>query len=161
MIAAKPTRILLLATVLIQGSFVLAADEPGTSQNTEISNLQSSIIQQQQIAAYREQVAEMGSEFGPYDQRLLESLQGLTDALIEAGDYAEAGSVIGRRLQLLRRIDGPENPNQLPVIAELINNHIRQQDWRSVTEQFETVYWLRSQDENTDTATLGENKKPL
>jgi len=154
MSAAKPARIFLFTALLINGQLCVAADEPVGSQSAEYSALQTSILQQQKIADYRNRLAELETEFGVYDYRLLETLQGLTEALIEARDVDGAGSILTRRLQLLRTINGPENLDQLPIISEQIINDIRQQDWESVADRFEYIAWLHAQDENTDTATL-------
>jgi len=39
---------------------------------------------------------------------LLESLQGLTEVLIEAGEFEDVDDVLERRLLLLRTIEGPD-----------------------------------------------------
>ncbi|MBL4819394.1 MAG: hypothetical protein JKY98_00175 [Gammaproteobacteria bacterium] len=146
MMIARPASILLFLTVLVQSQFVSAAEVSTSDPDTGQSALQSSIEQQQEVSRYRDRIAELESEYGGFDRRLLESLQGLTTALIAAGELDEADRVLQRQLHLLRTLDGPSNPDQLPTVAELINNDIRRQDWKNVAERFEYIYWLRGQD---------------
>jgi len=68
MIVAKPARILVLVALLAHGSVSRAADEPDNSQAVEVTALENSIAQQQEIANYRNQLADLESEFGVYDQ---------------------------------------------------------------------------------------------
>jgi len=161
MIVANPARIIVLIALLTHGSVSRAADEPDNSQASEVTAVENSIAQQQEIANYRNQLADLESEFGVYDQRLLESLRGLTEVLIEAGEFEDVDDVLERRLLLLRTIAGPENLDQLPITFELIGNDIRLQDWESVVDRYEFIYWLNSQDENVDVSTLLNAKSNL
>lgn len=138
----------------------LAVVSPVTAQAPEepvdpepfSSALQESIRLQEEIDRYNSQIADLESELGPFDQNLLESLQGLSGALIDALDFEEANRVLERRLQLIRTLEGPASTSQLPVIEEAIANDIRRQDWDSITDRFEFIFWLKSQAQDIDTA---------
>jgi hypothetical protein len=161
MIATKFSKILLSIAVLTATSISHGADEPNVSETALNTSLQISIDQQQEIESFQNRLAELESEFGVYDQRLLEILQGLTDVLIAAGDYEEVDDVLERRLLLLRTINGPENLDQLPIVIDLISNDIRLQDWQSVIDRYEYIYRLHSQDDNVEPSTLLQAKSNL
>ena len=137
---------LLLALLLLLAEPTLSQDgDPDSGSPVQISNQQ-----QEQIALYRQQLAEMEGELGPYDGALVEVLSSLADALIDAGDFDEAQLLLNRRLQLLRTLAGPENPAQLPVLEEMIANNIRRGEWQDVTRHFEFTSWIMEQDEEAD-----------
>jgi len=116
--------------------------------------LQRSIRLQEQILQVNDQLADLESEYGPYDRSLLEPLQQLITIYSEIGDFEEVSSILERRLQLLRTSEGPDSPNQLPLLDELIANDIRLGDWESVNDRFEYVHYLATQDTETDPETL-------
>jgi|TARA_Y100000294_G_C8494295_1_gene312106 hypothetical protein len=95
----------------------------------EESALQTSVRLNQQISLFDEQIIELESEFGPFDQSLLEPLQGLTGLHLEAGDFEEVSRLLNRRLHLLHILEGPFTLNQISVLTELITNDIRLQRW--------------------------------
>ena len=142
---------------------VVAADADGAAVNEEQteSALQQSIRLRERIDLINDQLASLETEYGPYDLRLLESLQDLTAVQIELGNYQQAGSILERRLQLIRTVDGPASMQQLPIVKELITNDIRQSDWGSVTDRFEFVQWLFSQDVDADPETLLQAKNDV
>ncbi|MEX2132209.1 MAG: hypothetical protein WD772_12070, partial [Pseudohongiellaceae bacterium] len=142
----KNTGILIaLLSAAIYMATALAAEQPSPDSNEE-SLLQSSNRQLQQIELFRQQIAELESLHGPYDGALLEPLSGLTNVLIQAGEFEEANSLLNRRLQLLRTVDGPANLQQVPILLEAISNNIRLGEWRDVTSQFQFIRWLHGQD---------------
>ncbi len=106
---------------------------------------------QQQRALLDEQIAALESQYGPFDFRLQEPLQSLTDLLIEAGDFEEVDRQLGRRLQLIRSIEGPATLNQVALIAERIANDTRLQRWQSIGDHYELIRSLHGQND-TDVA---------
>jgi len=151
----------MLYWLALQTAFAADADATVADEEQTESALQQSIRLQEQIGMLNEQVANLESEYGPYDFRLLEPLQALTSIQIEIGDYQQADSIMERRLQLIRTSEGLASQQQLPLIEELIANDIRQSDWESVTDRFEFIQSLHSQDSNVDSDTLLRAKKNL
>ena len=140
------------------GDVVISVSEPVAEsavveEQSEESALQGRIRRQQQMELFNQQIAELESEFGPYDYRLQEPLRGITSLLVEAGDFEEVGSNLNRRLQLMHTSEGLYSLNQLPIIAEHITNDLRQQQWRSVTERFEYIHLIQTQND-VDSSTL-------
>jgi len=142
---------------------VIAADADATivGEEQEESALQQSIRLRERIELISEELARLESEFSPYDYRLQESLQALTDVYLEIGDFQQAGSILERRLQLVRTTEGPASMLQLPIIDELIANDIRLSDWNSVTDRFEFVQFLHSQDDDVDAESRLQAKNDL
>lgn len=145
---------LISSLAMLQWQISFAADSQLSEEKIEEPALAVSIELEQQKLQLTNQIDFLRSEYGPYDYRLLEPLQDLSAALIEAGDFQEAGNILDRQLQLLRTLEGPANLNQQSIIAESISNDIRMQNWQSVTERFEFLRWLPSQNPDTDTAAL-------
>lgn len=133
-----------------QSSF--AADSQLSEEALEKSAVAVSIEFEQRRLQFSDQIDSLQSEYGPYDYRLLEPLQGLSAFLIEAGNFVEAGELLNRQLQLLRTLEGPANLQQLPLVAESISNDIRMQNWQSVTDSFEFIQWLHGQNSVADIA---------
>jgi hypothetical protein len=140
---------------------VLAADGPVADEQPGDSALQQSIRLREQIEQLNEQLADLESEYGPFDFRLLEPLRGLTDIQLDIGDYEQAGSTLERRLQLVRTVEGPASLQQLPIVQQLIANDIRLSDWGSVTDRFEFIRSLYGQDADTDPETTMRVKNDL
>ncbi len=131
----------------------LAADGPTADEQANNSSLQQSIQLREQIDQLNSRLADLESEFGPFDFRLLEPLQDLTAIQLEIGNFEQAGSILERRLQLIRTIEGPASLQQLPVVRELISNDIRLSDWESVSDRFEFIQSLYGQDTELDPET--------
>jgi hypothetical protein len=142
--------ILLVALLLclLFGQQMHAADADSIEQD-EQSNVERSQRYSEQKALFDQQIATLETEVGPFDNALAEPLQSLTALHIEAGDFTEADSVLKRRLQLSRFVDGPEGLEQIEILEELIANNIRRSQWQDVTENFENIQLIRTQNPNT------------
>lgn len=145
---------LTLSLSLMQWQISLAADAPLSEEQTESSAVALSAELEQRRQQFSVQIDSLQSDYGPYDYRLLEPLQGLTAALIEAGEFEEAATILNQRLQVLRASEGPANLSQLSFIAETISNDIRLQNWQSVTDRFEFIQWVHGQNPEADAASL-------
>ncbi len=140
--------------LMLSWQVVFATDSSGMTTASDESALESSIRISQEIARHEESIAELESTFGPYDHRLLEPLQGLSDLLQEAGDFAAAENLLKRQLQLMHITQGPSTLAQTPIIVELIKSDLRRQDWQSITGRFEHLHLIHRQNRDVDTATL-------
>ncbi|MFM1897432.1 MAG: hypothetical protein RLZZ385_2506 [Pseudomonadota bacterium] len=137
----------LLLLLVVAPLSAQSQDPPEDDTALQISNRQQEVIEQ-----YRSQLAELEGRLGPYDAALRETLESLADALIDAGDFDLAQGLLDRRLQLLRTLEGPENPAQLPVLEEMIANNIRRGEWQDVTRHFEFSAWIQEQNPANDLA---------
>ncbi len=144
---------LVAAILFLSNQFYLADVEAADEPEAEETALQLSIELDQQRSRYDEQIASLESEFGPFDRTLLEPLQGLATLLIEIGDFTQADGILNRRLQLLRTLEGPANLSQIADVGAMISNDIRREDWQSVTDRFDYLHWLQTQNPDVDTTT--------
>lgn len=142
-------QLVVLVLCLSIGSSPHAADADSIEQD-ETSNLERSQRYTEQKALFDQQIIDLETELGPFDNALAEPLQSLTALHIEAGDFNEADVVLKRRLQLSRIVDGPEGLAQIAVLEELIVNNIRRGQWQNVTENFENIHLIRTQNPNTE-----------
>lgn len=140
--------------IAVQWQVAVGADPAVAEVQQEESSLELFNQIEQQKALFNQQIIALESEYGIYDQRLLEPLAGLTPLLVKAADFEEVGRVLDRRLQLLRIVEGPSTLNQLQVISEVITNDIRRRDWQSVSESFDTIRSIHIQNPDVETAIL-------
>lgn len=152
---------LMLAFILMQWQHVIAADAALVNEAIEESAIEISNRLTERMDLYREQIGNLETEFGPFDRALLEPLQSLTELIIETGDLVEVDRILKRRLQLIRTTDGPESLTQFSTLAELIRNDIRRNRWQEVTETFEHIYWLQSQDPDAEISTVLEARNAI
>lgn len=99
----------------------------------------------EQIDEISGRIVEIESDVGPYDRSLLEPLRDLASVNIEMGDFNEVDSILERRLQIIRTSEGPESLNQIAVVEDLVSNDLRRQDWQSISNRFEFLQDLYSQ----------------
>jgi hypothetical protein len=125
-----------------------SVEETGSAQPSFASALQESIRLRGEVDRYRERIVELELQFGPYDNRLIEPLQGLNDVLLQLQAFDEVDANLGRLLMLIRTLEGPVSRTQEPVLEDAIRNDIRRQDWESVSRRFENIYFLYSQNQS-------------
>ncbi|MCB1669848.1 MAG: hypothetical protein KDI29_01920, partial [Pseudomonadales bacterium] len=147
--------------MLFSGGLSAAEDSAGDSPPTFASALEASIRLRSEVDRFREQIVQQELQFGPYDRSLVEPLNGLNDVLIELQAYDEVDANLNRILMLLRTLDGPASLEQIPVLETAIRNDIRRRDWESVTQRFEFMHYLFSQNETDNAAVQLEARDEL
>ena len=105
---------------LIQSQAVLGGNSVEFGSQSEETALEKSNRIEQEKTLFEQQINILESENGPYDWRLLEYLQGLTNVLTEEGNRDEAGRILNRRLQLIRIEEGPFTQTQLLLFLNLL-----------------------------------------
>ena len=114
------TRDLLAITVFLLalqfGQVLLAAEERGL--------LQALIARSNELleaySSYQLELEALESQFGAYDQSLLEPLDSLIALKMETGDYQQVAVLQERQLQLIRTTMGLEHPEVIPVLQDII-----------------------------------------
>jgi len=99
-----------------------------------------------QINRYRDQIADLESEYGPYHTSLLEPLSALAQIYSRDADYEAAAELLGRHLQVLRTEQGLDNPALIPVIETIIPNSLQLGDYAEVSDHFDHIRHLRGRD---------------
>jgi len=141
---------ILIAASHLHTSVAQTDSQPGIAGDL----LQASSELARQQSAYEQQIAELESEFGPLDFRLIEPLRGLSELFRQKGNTAELQSTLSRRRQLLRVSEGPTTLNQIPVIAEQIRLDALRGEWGVVTEHYEAIFQLHLQQSNANPEAL-------
>ena len=118
------------------------------SAEEELSRVRTSIEYIRQVDLYNQEVAELERRFGPYDRSLLEPLDALVSLRSGAGDFEEINALLGRQLQLVHVTEGPNAYSQLPILESLITNNLKIGDLEVVTNNFQNIQYVFSQ--NTD-----------
>ncbi len=152
MIQSRAAKLLFALSLLLQASLANAQSYP--QSNTEPSALEASVQFEQQETQYEQQIINLESEYGPLDFRLLEPLTSLSDLLKQEGDSEAIEGVLNRRRQLLRIEEGPTTASQIPIIADQIRNAFQRGDLESVSDYFESIYSIHSQNPGTETEVL-------
>ena len=115
------------------------------------SSVGQSIQQTEQIELYLQQIAELETEFGPFDQSLIEPLNILSDLYTEIGNLVEANTILNRQIQLLRIAEGPDTFSQVPVVESQIVNNVRMNDLEAATNNFENIQFVYLQNPESTT----------
>ncbi len=115
------------------------------------SSVGQSIQQTEQIELYLQQIAELETEFGPFDHSLIEPLNILSDLYTEIGNLVEANTILNRQIQLLRIAEGPDTFSQVPVVESQIVNNVRMNDLEAATNNFENIQFVYLQNPESTT----------
>ena len=136
--------------VLQAGQVLIAAEETGL--------LQALIARSNQLlqvySSYEIELEELESQFGPYDQSLLEPLDSMIALMIEARDYEQVAALQERQLQLVRTSVGLEHVDVIPVVKDIIANQIRLEDWPAVSDRLEHIRDVTGANSSFSTADL-------
>lgn len=119
--------------LLLPSSSLWSQDQPAPLPAAFFAETPSSVAA---IDAYRAAVEALESEFGAYDQRLVEALQALGGRLRADGDLVAAREAYSRALQVNRINDGLYNPAQISLVETLIGIGFDLGDWSGVDRQY-------------------------
>jgi len=120
-----------------QAGDVYSSPSSLTQRATEHANL---------VAGYQEHISNLQSEFGPYDERLIEPLENLTRALLAVESYTEALNALEQQLQIYRVNDGLYTARQIPVIESRLEVHAATGEWPKVSDTLEYLSWVYERD---------------
>ena len=109
------------------------------AQNNTVSVSNESL---RDLQRYQTQIEDMESEYGPFDNRLLEPLASIIDFYIEQGDFEEVAEIQTRQLSIMRTTLGFENPELIPVIRRMIEVQQALGNWDAVSDNLEHIRFL-------------------
>ena len=81
---------------------------------------------------------------GIYDQSLIEAYWSLAELYNELKDYGSASDILLDALQIARINLGLYSSEQIPLVRLLIDNQVKEQDWRAVDDFHELGYLISS-----------------
>ena len=137
--------LLALTLACVSNGSLLAQQDSPPLQNG--ADTQRSIDHANTLAEYQRTIDQLQSEFGPYDQRLIEPLSGMSQALIEAGNHEAAVPLLDQQLQIHRIGNGLYSTAQIPVIQTLLHLRSAAGQWDSVTDTLQYLSWVYERDE--------------
>lgn len=131
----KPYRQLLMMVV----AAVMSFSGPGIAQTPDAQNEgdKEALVQDLRLAIESAEI-----ESGPFATALREPLEGLADQLFEAGEYSDALQHYGRLLHISRINDGLYSNTQSPIVEKIIDGNLLLQDWQSLDDSQEYLFFL-------------------
>ena len=109
------------------------------AQNNTVSVSNESL---RDLQRYQTQIEDMESEYGPFDNRLLEPLASIIDFYIEQGDFEEVAEIQTRQLSIMRTTLGFENPELIPMVRGMIEVQQVLGNWDAVSDNLEHIRFL-------------------
>src|SRR5690606_11592153 len=98
------------------------------------------------VEQYRENINNIQSQYGPYDERLLAPLENLTRALLEAGNQEEALGTLEQQLQIYRVNDGLYTTRQIPIIKSRLDIYAASGEWSRLSDTLGYLAWVYQRD---------------
>jgi len=136
----------LLLMLVVSGT--AAQSTNGTIPNNPALSASIDLIKHK--TSHEQRISELESQHGPFDARLLEPLTGLTEIVRQEGKLEAMERLLNRRQQLLHIAEGPATPSQIPVIIDLLRIDLQRGLLDSVTERFEYLYFIHSENPQTE-----------
>jgi hypothetical protein len=109
------------------------------AQNNTVSVSNESL---RDLQRYQTQIEDMESEYGPFDNRLLEPLASIIDFYIDQGDFEEVAEIQIRQLSIMRTTLGFENPELIPMVRRMIEVQQVLGNWDAVSDNLEHIRFL-------------------
>lgn len=116
----------------------------------ELSRLEASVDYIRQVDRYQDEISALEDELGPYDRSLIDPLGRLARLYNENNIFDSANSLLDRQLQLLHISEGPNTFSQIPILNSLIQNHLTMNNFNAVTNNFENILFVFSQNSDAN-----------
>ena len=126
-----------LSLLLIIGIYAAFAPVSGPAAESEQLARSNEILLE--LQRYEARLEDLESEFGPFDNSLLEPLESIAQLMIEQGDYQGVAQVQTRRLGVMRTVLGLEHPDLIPAVQDIIANQKRLGNWEAVSDNLDLI----------------------
>lgn len=114
------------------------------AQDGAVSPLSQSQAMLEEKSRIESLIAELESDYGPFDARLLEPLESLAELYLSAEQYSQLDAVYSRQLQLMRADKGLDHPDNIAIVRRIVENQIKQGNWSDVSDNLEHIRYLQS-----------------
>lgn len=94
------------------------------------------------VPRYEQKVKALELSGGVYDPELTETLVGLGKAYQSQGNSVDAEAAFRRALHTSRVNDGLYNPDQVPILDQLIDVNSSTSDWPDLNQNYSYLYWV-------------------
>lgn len=137
---------------LLNCFFLVFAGSVSVAQDGAVSSFDQSQALLVEKSRIENMIAELESEYGPYDVRLLEPLEGLAELYLRSEEFTALELVYGRQLQLMRTDKGLDHPDNIPIVRLMFENQIRLGNWSDASDNLEHIRYLRSANSASDSS---------
>lgn len=142
------TSLAVLALLLGTGS---AAQVPAPLDVTDIESAVSrAIAHTEQVETLQSQIAQLTSDSGPYDERLLLPLENLTRIMLETKNMDQAAFLLDQQLQIHRINHGLYSTEQIPLVESLLKIYGETGNWAKLNDNLGYLSWLYQRDNTLD-----------
>ena len=135
---------LISAVILCLPFLVSGQTNPVSTSNETLRDLQR----------YQEQFEDYASEFGPFDDRLLEPLASMINLQAEQGNFAEVAELQSQELSIMRMNLGFENPELVPLVRSMIEVQQVLGNYEVVSDHLEHIRFLVASNSDTQSEEL-------
>ncbi|MDD9890548.1 MAG: hypothetical protein OXU30_09430 [Gammaproteobacteria bacterium] len=128
-----------LKLLFLLSAALLSLSSPVLAQTNNVSTSNENL---QNAERYQLQLEDYESEFGPFDNRLLEPLASLINIYVELGDFETVTELQTRQLSIMRTTLGFEHPDLIPLVRSMIEVQQVQGNWQAVADHLEHLRFL-------------------
>jgi hypothetical protein len=129
---------------LLNTIFCLLACSAGLAQDAEVPSLRQSQALLEEKSRIEILIADLESNYGPYDVRLLEPLESLAELYLSSEEFTALDVVYSRMLQLMRTDSGLDHLDNIPIVRLILENQIRLGNWSDASDNLEHIRYLQS-----------------
>jgi hypothetical protein len=127
-----------------QDSVAAPAEESDLQRSRDLINL---------VGELESRIENIQSESGTYDPELLQPLDALTQVYIQAQNYEAAALLLDHQLQIHRVNSGLYAAQQIPIVESMLQMRAQADDWSSVNDSLDYLFWLYQRDTTLDAET--------
>ncbi len=126
----------LSASAIATTSLADKATDPLTETGEPFSSAEFvSSPAKERLQRYQAEVEALHAQFGAYNPRLSEALQGLGEAQQQMGDHSEAIKTFNQSAHIRRINEGLFSPSVLPLLENMVQSYAHLGDWEAVDDQ--------------------------
>ncbi len=133
---------------------VCVSSSLGLAQDGEVSRLSQSQAVLAEQARIENLMADIESNYGPYDARLLEPLESLAELYSSSEEFTALEAVYSRQLQIMRADKGLDHPDNIPIVRLILKNQIQLEQWSDVSDSLAHLRYLRSTNDDSSSDSL-------
>ncbi|MFT4862583.1 MAG: TonB family protein [Pseudohongiellaceae bacterium] len=137
-------RVFLMKRSLLNCILLMLICHTSLAQDSDVSSFSQSQALLAEKTRIENLIADMESDYGPYDARLLEPLEGLAELYLRSEEFTALELVYSRQLQLMRTDKGLDHLDNIPIVRLILENQIRLGNWSEASDNLEHIRYLQS-----------------
>lgn len=132
---------------LFNSIFLWLACSVAAAQDDGVPSLEQSQALLEEKSRIENMIADLETDYGPYDVSLLEPLESLAELYLSSEEFTALASIYGRQLQIMRADKGLDHPDNISIVRLIFNNQIRLGDWSDASDSLAHIRYLQSVDQ--------------